>query len=151
MPFFKNVFRKIKDTVKGDTKVGSVLHEVLPMKKTREAVGAAILGIKKASPLPELKDPKVRSEVEEAVGKIKSQNLEGLDSQQLLNIIYQVRDILDDGKQNQSIERLSLKVRKLIIQSFSALPLIAYIIYGITTGEWNLGDLLNYVGAFLGI
>lgn len=151
MPLFKNIFKKIGDTIQGKTKLGKGLHEILPAKKLRSAVGSAVLGIKKASPLPEFKEGAVKESITSAAKAIDSSNTEGMDSQQLLGLIRQVRDILDDGKMNDSPDDLSPKLKKLITQAFSALPILLYVIYGITTGEWNLGDFLNYLGSFLGI
>ena len=130
---------------------GLALHQVLPFKKVRSAVGAGILGIKKASPLPEVKDLEAREKITDVVKDIDGHNVEGMDSSQLISLIRKYRDILDDGKINNSPDDLSPKTKKLITQIFSALPILAYCIYGITTGEWNLGDFMNYVGAFLGL
>lgn len=143
-----NIFQQIGRTIQGKTKVGKVLHQALPAKKLRSTVGEAILGIKKASPLPEFKDAAVRESVTEADKELSQISTS---EEHVMSKINQVRDILDDGKLNDSADDLSPKTKKIIQQVFSAVPLVAYIVYGITTGDFTLSGFLEYVQLFFGL
>lgn len=157
-----NIFQQIARTVQGKTKVGRILHQALPAKKLRSVVGEALLGLKKSSPLPETKDASVRQAVTEADRKLseitgegdtlaKAVKLKDTSGGELIDKIQEVRDILDDGKLNDSPDDLSPRAKTIIQQSFSALPLVAYLIYGISTGDFSLGGFLEYVKLFFGI
>lgn len=142
------LFKKIWETVEGKTKVGKVLHEVLPFKKTRSVAGSIITGTKKASPLPEVKDLAVRETVTEADKQLSE--ISTTDSH-VMKKVNEVRDILDDGKLNESHDDLSARTKKLITQASSALPLLAYLIYVIRTGNWSIDGFLQYAGMLLGL
>jgi len=157
-----NIFQQIGRTIEGKTQVGKILHEVLPFKKTRSALGSAILGIKKASPLPEFKDSAVREAVTNADAELSKLTGEGdsldkvtklreTDVSVVLNTINEARDILDDGKINSSPDDLSPKAKKVITQSFSALPIVFYLYYAITHGSWSFTQFFQYVQSFLGM
>jgi len=157
-----NILQQIGRTIEGKTKVGHILHEVLPFPKLRSAVGSAVLGIKKASPLPEFKDPAVRESATKAIDKLAKLTGEGdalsqatklrdVSNNEILNTINEVRDILDDGSLNSSVPDLSPKTKKLIQQCFSAIPLLAYLAHAIMTGDWSLGGFLDYFRMLLGI
>lgn len=143
-----NIFQQIGRTIEGKTKVGKLLHQALPAKKLRSAVGSAILGIKKSSPLPEFKDSAVRESINLADGKLSEINVS---DENIMNKVNEIRDILDDGKMNDSPDDLSPKTKKLIQQISSAIPLVAYIIYVITTGNWSLTGFLEYIRMFFGL
>lgn len=157
-----NIFKEIAKTIQGKNNVGRFLHQLLPAKKLRSAVGEAILGIKKATPLPEFKDPAVRESVTLAVRELNgvvgtgdrlSQATEARDltEDQLVDKINKIRDILDDGRMNESIDDLAPRTKKIIQQVFSALPLVAYLIYAITTGDFSLTGFLDYVQMLFGL
>lgn len=157
-----NIFKQIGRTIEGKTKVGKILHQALPAKKLRSAVGQAVLGIKKASPLPEFKDSAVRESINKADSRLRSLTGDGdkldqatqlrdVDEEAVLNVINEVRDILDDGKMNESTDDLSPRTKKIIQQVFSAIPLLAYLAYAISTGDFSLGGFLDYVQMFFGL
>lgn len=157
-----NIFKQIARTIQGKTKVGKALHQILPAKTARSLIGEAILGLKKASPLPEFKDPAVRESVTEASSRLEklvgngdsldqATQLQDVEQGELLSTIQEVRDILDDGKMNNSQDDLSPRVKKIIQQAFSAIPLVAYLVYGITTGDFTFSGFLEYVQVFFGI
>lgn len=142
-----NIFKKIGQTIQGKTKVGKILHQALPAKKLRSAVGSAILGIKKSSPLPEFKDSAVRESINLADGKLSEINVS---DENIMNKVNEIRDILDDGKMNESADDLKPKTKKIIQQVFSALPLVAYLVYGVTSGDFSLSGFFEYVQMFFG-
>lgn len=156
-----NIFQQIGRTIEGKTKLGKIAHEALPFKKTRSIVGNALLGIKKASPLPETKDPAVREAItiaDEELAKLTGEgdeldqvtNLQDSDQADIVRTIRKVRDVLDDGKLNNSAGELSPKTRKIIVQSFSALPLLAYLGYAITTGDFSVSGFLSILSSVFG-
>lgn len=150
------IFKKIWHTIEGKTKVGGILHEVLPFKKTRSAIGSVISGVKKATPLPEVKDLAVRETVNEVDTKLgdlalEANNHDQIDSGELISKINEVRDVLDDGKMNDSPDDLKPGTKKLITQITSAIPLLTYIVYVIRTGNWSIDGFFQYIKLFFGL
>lgn len=135
-------FRLIKKTIRGDNKLGKVLNKVLPFPKLREGLGAVATGLKIGSPVPERKRVDVEEKVNEALATI--EKMDGTDEANLPELVNMVYDILDDGKENHSRE-LSPKVLKAITKASSALPLIAYIIYAVKTGDFDLSIIWEYI------
>lgn len=141
MPF--KPFKLIKKTVRGDNKLGKFLNKILPYPKLREGVGAALSGIKLGSPVPEKKRVDVEAKVNEALATMEKAD-GNTDVNDLPDLVDQIYDILDDGKENHS-RALSPKITKAITKATSALPLIAYIIYAIKTGDFDLSIIWEYL------
>jgi len=132
----------LKKTVKGENFLGRTLNKVLPFPKAREAVGAAIHGTKRGLPVPEFDDADREAAADEALKKV-TENPNNLKRDELIKVIYQVRDILDNGKADGSANALNPKTRVVIEKAFSALPLIAYLVYAISTGDFSLSALIE--------
>jgi len=139
-------FKLIKKTIKGDNKLGKILNKVLPFPKLREGLGAVATGLKLGSPVPERKRVDIEEKVNEALATIEKSD--GVDEAELPEIVNRLYDILDDGKENHSRE-LSPGVRKAITKGMSALPLVAYLIYAIKTGDFDLTIIWEYIQGIL--
>lgn len=139
----KGPFKLIRKTIKGETTVGRVANKVLPFPKVRDALGAAIKGTKQGLPVPEFEEANLEEKVKTVKRKVEDADGKEIDPAQLVNDIY---DILDDGKINDT-RALSLKTRKYITKAFSALPIVAYIIYAVISGDFSLQELARIIGA----
>lgn len=107
---------KLGDTIKGKTKVGQALHQMLPAKKARSFIGELIKGTKSIAPVPEIKAPELREKIEEAIPKLKSANDKAVSEDQVRKVISDLLDLLDDGTINgsRSFDDLSPKWKKRI-------------------------------------
>lgn len=115
--------------------------------KTKEAVGAALRGVKQGMLMPEMQ----ASNREEAMANARAmlRNLDGSTDEATINeVVNTVYDLLDDGLKNQSRE-LPEKTRKRITKAFSALPVLGYLIYAVTTGDFTFDTLLRLLGVSL--
>lgn len=139
-------FKLIKKTVRGENKLGKFLNKILPYPKIREGIGAIGSGLKLGSPVPERKRVDVESKVNEALATI--ENSDGVDEAALPELVNRIYDILDDGKENHS-RALSPKVSNAITKAVSAVPLIAYIIYAVKTGDFDLTIIWEHLQSII--
>jgi hypothetical protein len=145
---FRRILNAVEDTVRGDNALGQKLNKVLPAKALREGVGAAVLGVKDAVPLPQIADSGKQEKIERVKRIIQEKNItkedvKSLDPEELQAMTYQLFDLVDDGRLNKSADALSAET-KLKIRLGVSFGTIAYIIYAVTTGDYALGELLVY-------
>lgn len=112
--------------------------------KLREGIEAAGKGFKQGLILPEFEASEREEKMENARTLLRS--LDGKSSAKEINaVVNTVYDLLDDGLANQS-RQLPAKTRKRIQKAISAVPFVGYIIYVITTGDFNWQSLMQLVG-----
>lgn len=143
------------DVITGKAKAGQVLNKVLPFRKSREAVGEIIKGGKDLIPLAQVKDASVVRDAEKA-----KQLLADLpnDYAQLNNMfkespdlvtkkLYEIKDLLDDGRLNDSAEGLSAET-KFKIRIGTSIAISAAVVYQILAYffGWPSIPLFNFIG-----
>lgn len=103
------------DVITGKAKVGQTLNKVLPFRKSREAIGEVIKGAKDLVPTIQAKDASVVRDAEKMkilVNDLPKDYAElnmlfKKSPDLLINKLYEIRDILDDGRLNGSAEGLT--------------------------------------------
>lgn len=103
-------------------------------KKIGSALKGTFKGVKDVLPLPQISDSIKKVKINEAVDLARYYHVKrGLDKTGR-EIVRQFLDILDDGKLNRSVKDAKVEaVTRVIV---GALPVLAWIIHGITTGNW---------------
>ncbi len=142
-------FRKwpIVRTFLGKNSEGKKLNKVLPFRKQREFIGAAIRGIADVSPVPNAKDASVREKLEKIYAITRKLQLDTVQGK-AVEAIGQIHDLVDDGQLNDSAE-LSPETRKKVrlISSFLFFGLLGYEAVAVFVGS---PSVINFAVAFFG-
>lgn len=157
LKFLKRIFidswaKPIDDTLRGENQLGQTLNKVLPAKAIREGVGSVVFGIRDVVTLPQIKDAKQQAKIDAVRNAIKEKKItkeviEEMDAKSLQELGYQLFDLVDDGKLNQSADALSPET-KLKIRIGSAVLFAAYSIYALYTGDFTLIEAGSYFMGF---
>lgn len=145
----------LADAIIGKNNFGKRMNEQLPFRKTREGIGEGIKGIGDLIPKPQAKDASVVRDTEKAkillneFPKDLSQLIELAEkSPELIGSrLYMVKDLLDDGRLNDSAEGLSPET-KFKIRVGSSVALFAASIYQVLAwwfGWWSF-PFLSFIG-----
>ncbi len=145
---FRRILNAVEDTVRGDNQLGQKLNKVLPAKALREGVGAAVLGIKDAVPVPQIADSGQQQKIDRVKRIIQKKNItkedvKSLDPEELQAMTYQLFDLVDDGRLNKSADALSAETKLKIRLAVSGITIL-YIVYAVATGDYGLAELLIY-------
>lgn len=145
---FRRILNAVEDTVRGDNQLGQKLNKVLPAKALREGVGAAVLGIKDAVPVPQIADSGQQQKIDRVKRIIQKKNItkedvKSLDPEELQAMTYQLFDLVDDGRINKSADALSAETKLKIRLAVSGITIL-YIVYAVATGDYGLAELLIY-------
>ena len=144
------------DVITGKAKAGQVLNKVLPFRKSREALGEVIKGGKELIPLAQVKDATVVRDAEKVkqlladlpddYAELNKMFKESPDF--IVNKIYLAKDMLDDGRLNDSADGLSAET-KFKIRVASSIGLSAAVIYQILAFffGWPMIPFLSFIGA----
>lgn len=89
-------------------------------------------GVRDFLPVAQIADSLREKKIRDALGKIKGSNAN--DQKSIQQAVAQVYDILDDGRVNDSYDKAKAEATARIITG--GLPVLAYIIHGIATGNW---------------
>ena len=143
------------DVITGKAKAGQVLNKVLPFRKSREAVGEIIKGAKDLVPVAQVKDATIVRDAEKAKQLLadlpddyaKLNDLFKTSPDLVTRKLYDIKDLLDDGRLNDSAEGLSPEA-KFKIRIATSVSLGAAVIYQIAAYffGWPSLPLLQFIG-----
>ncbi|MEP0004407.1 MAG: hypothetical protein ABJ387_01390 [Balneola sp.] len=155
--FLKRVFidswsKPVGDTLRGDNELGQELNKYLPAKEIREIGGSVLFGIRDVVTAPQIKDAKQQAKIDAVRNAIKEKKItkeviEEMDAKSLQELGYQLFDLVDDGKLNQSADALSPET-KLKIRIGSAALFAVYAIYALITGDFTLIEAAKFFMGF---
>lgn len=111
--------------------------------KSKEAIEAILKGMKLGAPLPEFKQPYEQEKRLRALRIL--EQIQDAEPSQIKRLVQDAYDLLDDAKINKS-RQLPDKTVKIITQVASVLPVAAYLIYAIITGDFDVSALLSLIG-----
>ncbi len=122
-------------TILGKNSVGKKLHQLLPLKKPREVIGAVLRGASDLSPVPNAKDASIREKAEKIYRLTSQLKAAGPVQDKAVEAVEAIHDLLDDGVINDSAE-LSPEQRKTIrvYTSFGIFMLGAYEVLAVLFG-----------------
>lgn len=143
-------------TLFGRNSTGRKLYKVLPLRKQREFLGEVIKGVKDLLPIPQVKDASLVKDAEKI--KVLVDDLPN-DLQQfskqlqeyptaIYTTLVQIKDLLDDGRHNNSTNGLSpelkfkIRLGTSVLLSAGALYQLLAVIFG-----WPTLPLFYYIGA----
>ncbi len=146
----------LADAVIGKNKFGKKANEWLPFRKPREVVGEVIKGVGDLVPKAQAKDASVIRDAEKVkhlladlpddYAELNKMFKESPDF--IVNKIYLAKDLLDDGRLNDSAEGLSPET-KFKIRIATSVGLSAAVIYQILSFffGWPSLPFLSFIGA----
>jgi len=145
------LFKKIGRLLSGRKGIFKKIGRIFPkhVRAAGQVATAIIQGIKAVSPFPEHKAETLKNDVRNVVEITKTlqstMHMGKLsDKEQFIEqSVNRIRDILDDGRINNSEDPLSQRAKSAISLTVQFLPLVAYVIYAIHTGDWNLHNIMH--------